>query len=164
MSADTDFVVAGEPMPVIAAVEHLGRHTVRVTWAEGPRAGITEDVDLGEAVLRYRAFGVLRDEGFFRSGQLAENGNVLRWETSRGPVEMAATMVEHAVEMSALDHMPAEAFRAWVDRHGFTYDAAADALGIARRLVAYYLSGEKEIPRTVALACAGYDSITRSAA
>lgn len=164
MSAEPDVITVGDPMPVIGTLEHLGRHTVLITWAEGPRAGITEEVDLGPAVDRYRVFAPLADESFFMSGQLVDGGNVVCWETSHGPVEMAATTVEHLAQVAEMDRTSSAQFRAWMERHGFSYDTAADALGISRRLVGYYLSGEKAIPRTIALACAGYDTITRSAA
>jgi hypothetical protein len=34
---------------------------------------------------------------------------------------------------------------------------AAEALGLSRRQVAYYASGEHEVPRTVLLACKGWE-------
>ena len=53
--------------------------------------------------------------------------------------------------------MSAAAFRGWVERHGFTLDRAAEALGLSRRTIAYYLSGAQAIPRTVMLATLGFD-------
>lgn len=41
--------------------------------------------------------------------------------------------------------------RTWQDRHGFTYDTAADALGISRRTYARYLK-RTELPKLVLLA------------
>ncbi|MEP7349664.1 MAG: hypothetical protein ABI668_06885 [Sphingorhabdus sp.] len=38
-----------------------------------------------------------------------------------------------------------------------TLDRAVDALGLSRRTIAYYLSGEQPIPKTVMLATEGYD-------
>jgi transcriptional regulator with XRE-family HTH domain len=48
--------------------------------------------------------------------------------------------------------MSAAGFRQWRERSSFTLDAAAAALGISRRMVAYYEKGEKPIPGVVALA------------
>jgi predicted transcriptional regulator len=42
--------------------------------------------------------------------------------------------------------------RGWRKRQTHTLDTAAKALGLSRRMVAYYDKGEKPIPRTVALA------------
>jgi hypothetical protein len=41
--------------------------------------------------------------------------------------------------------------------------AAAEALGLSRRQVAYYASGEHVVPRTVLLACKGWE-VERQAA
>lgn len=52
--------------------------------------------------------------------------------------------------------MRAADFRAWMDEHGLTQERAADALGLSRRMIAYYRSGEKVIPKTVMLATEGW--------
>lgn len=46
----------------------------------------------------------------------------------------------------------------WMDRNGLTLDTAAEALGLSRRMLAYYRSGEKPVPRTVALALVGWEA------
>ena len=49
----------------------------------------------------------------------------------------------------------------WMAHHDLTLDAAADALGLSRRMLAYYRSGEKPVPRTVARACLGWETEQR---
>src|ERR1044072_3381768 len=44
-----------------------------------------------------------------------------------------------------------------MEGHALPLDRAADALGLSRRTVAYYLSGEQPVPKTVMLATEGYD-------
>ena len=39
-----------------------------------------------------------------------------------------------------------------------TATSCREALGLSRRTVAYYLSGEQPVPKTVMLATEGYDS------
>lgn len=51
----------------------------------------------------------------------------------------------------------------WMDRHHLTLDTAAKALGLSRRMLAYYRSGEKPVPRTVELACLGWEVEQRKA-
>lgn len=46
----------------------------------------------------------------------------------------------------------------WMARHGLTLDAAAQALGVSRRMLAYYRSGKHPLPRTVALARLGWEA------
>lgn len=48
--------------------------------------------------------------------------------------------------------MSPAAFKCWRERKAYMLDSAAQALGISRRMVAYYEQGEKAIPRVVALA------------
>ena len=49
------------------------------------------------------------------------------------------------------------------DGHGFyklSLSSAADALGISRRMVSYYRTAHKAIPRSIWLACLGWE-VTR---
>jgi len=46
----------------------------------------------------------------------------------------------------------------WINRHALTQQQAATSLGLSRRMLAYYLSGAKPLPRTVALACIGWET------
>ena len=48
--------------------------------------------------------------------------------------------------------MSADGLRRWRKRQAYTLDAAAKALGVSRRMIAYYEKGERPIPRVVALA------------
>lgn len=42
-------------------------------------------------------------------------------------------------------------------RNGLTLDSASRALGISRRMLAYYRNGEKPIPKHIWLACLGWE-------
>ena len=46
-----------------------------------------------------------------------------------------------------------EGFRAWQKRMGFTYDTAAEALGMSRSRYGSIIQGESPIDRRTALAC-----------
>ncbi|MBM3225038.1 MAG: helix-turn-helix transcriptional regulator [Candidatus Tectomicrobia bacterium] len=63
----------------------------------------------------------------------------------------ADTLWRLAQEQSGVT-MSAEDFRHWREHHAYTLDEAAAALGISRRMAAYYEHGDKPIPRVVALA------------
>jgi predicted transcriptional regulator len=49
------------------------------------------------------------------------------------------------------------AFLEWRMRHALSLSKAADALGISRRMVAYYSNGEKRVPKPILLACRGWE-------
>jgi hypothetical protein len=59
--------------------------------------------------------------------------------------------------LSATRHPDAREFLAWRLRHGLSLTGTAEALGISRRMVAYYSNGEKPIPRPILLACKGWE-------
>ena len=46
-------------------------------------------------------------------------------------------------------------FKEWRQGPGLSLTQAAHILGLSRRMVAYYESGEKAIPKYMALACMG---------
>lgn len=76
----------------------------------------------------------------------------MEWVVWTDAVDMSAdTLWRLAQEQAGLTMSP-DAFRRWRERKAYTLDAAAHALGLSRRMVAYYERGEKPIPRVVALA------------
>ena len=46
-----------------------------------------------------------------------------------------------------------------MDGPHLTLGTAAEALGLSRRMLAYYRSREKPVRRTVALACLGWEAV-----
>jgi predicted transcriptional regulator len=61
-------------------------------------------------------------------------------------------------------HADAAEFIRWRWKHGLSLTAAAEALGLSRRTVAYYVSAEQEVPRTVLLALKGWEQEERRSA
>lgn len=49
--------------------------------------------------------------------------------------------------------MTSDQFREWRSRCNLSLTGAANALGIARSMVAYYQAGDYPIPRSIELAC-----------
>jgi len=113
------------------------------------------DVDLSEVIESHPTLFRLRDPAVF--AQVAPD------EWHRGVVfagdddlalasdNLRAMAIEQAGEFSH------QQLLAWMDHHGMTLDAAAAALDVSRRMLAYYRSGSKPIPRTVGLAMLGWD-------
>lgn len=59
---------------------------------------------------------------------------------------------------AAADPGSAAWLASWMSGHRLTQTAAAEALGVSRRMLNYYLAGEKPIPKTVFLACLGWEA------
>ena len=67
-------------------------------------------------------------------------------------IDMSADTLWRLAQEQAGATMTSAEFRHWRERKAYTLDAAAKALGISRRMVAYYEQGDRPIPRVVALA------------
>ena len=52
----------------------------------------------------------------------------------------------------------------WAHRNNLSLGTAAEALGISRRMLAYYRSGQKPIPKHIWLACIGWEAQKNKAA
>ncbi len=146
---------AADRMRTIEAVEATGPAQLRLGWSDGTRA----EIDLG-AWLKDPAFASLRDPAVFARVELGEWGHSLVWPSG---AEAGAESL-WLETLSATGHADARAFLEWRLRHGLSLSKAAEALGLSRRMVAYYSNGEKPVPKTVLLACRGWEAGARSAA
>lgn len=60
--------------------------------------------------------------------------------------------------LSATGRDDARQFLEWRLAGGLSLTKTAEALGLARRTVAYYSNGDRPVPKTVLLACKGWDA------
>ncbi len=117
-------------------------------WSDGTRA----QIDLG-AVLRTKSFRALRDAEAFARVRVGEWGHSVEWPSG---AELGAETL-WLETLSATGRADARTFLEWRLRHGLSLSKAADALGISRRMVAYYSNGEKAVPKPILLACKGWE-------
>ncbi len=116
--------------------------------------GMELSVDLLKIIERIPALAPLKSKELFFKAHVDEWGNGVSWiddELDLAGDNLRAEAVEQA---GGISH---ERIWEWMHRNGLTLDAAAEALGISRRMVAYYRNGEKTIPRHVWLACLGWE-------
>src|SRR6202789_4604149 len=133
----------------IANVKYKGDYMLRLRWANDKAL----TVDLREPVFRLKGMRPLRDTATFALAGVGEGGHSVVWP---GEIDMgAARLFEMALEQSG--RSDAVEFIRWRWKHGLSLKEAAEALGLSRRQVAYYASGEHEVPRTVLLACKGWE-------
>ena len=78
-------------------------------------------------------------------------GSVEWFDTDLGADNLYAWAKEQAGQTSH------EQFDAWMRRNGLSLTTAAEALGLSRRMVSYYRTAQRPIPKTVWLACLGYE-------
>jgi DNA-binding transcriptional regulator YiaG len=120
--------------------------SLRIRWDSGEESR----VDVSGLVETFRVYAPLRPSTqLFPTVRVGEYGTDVVWNDE---IDMSAdTLWRLAQEQSGLTMSPA-AFKQWRERKAYTLDTAARALGISRRMVAYYEQGAKPIPRVVALA------------
>ena len=117
-------------------------------------------VNLEEPVYRLKGLRPLRTQAVFARAGVGEDGCSVVWP---GDIDMGADRLwEMALEQNG--HADAAEFIRWRWKHGLSLTAAAEALGLSRRTVAYYVSGEQEVPRTVLLALKGWEQEERKSA
>jgi hypothetical protein len=117
-------------------------------WSDGTSVNL----DLS-GLMRERHFRSLRDPKVFEGAGVGEWGHSVEWPS--GAELGAETLWLEA--LSATGHADAREFLELRLRHGLSLTATANALGISRRMVAYYSNGEKPVPRPILLACKGWE-------
>ena len=94
----------------------------------------------------------------FRQVQVGEYGTDVVWRQGiEQGIDITADTLWRLAQEQPGQTMTADDFRQWRERKAYTLDAAAKALGISRRMVAYYEQGNRAIPRLVALATRGLE-------
>ena len=127
--------------------------TLRIRWDKGEES----QVDVSGLIETFRVYESLRHSPeLFTRVRVGEYGVDVVWSDE---IDMSAdTLWRLAQEQTGVTMSP-DAFKHWRERKAYTLDAAARALGLSRRMVAYYEQGAKPIPRVVALATRGLEHL-----
>src|SRR5580658_2931701 len=133
-------------MRTIKSAKAVGPARLRLAWSDGTEA----EIDLG-AWLETPAFAALRDPAEFARVQVGDWGHNLEWPSG---VEAGADAL-WLETLSATRRDDTRAFLEWRLKHGLSLSGAAEALGLSRRMVAYYSNTGAE---TVLLACRGWEA------
>ena len=134
----------------ITAVSVMGPSLLKLQWDDGRRA----QIDLSAIIAAHPALGNLQSADVFAGVAISPDGWSIEWP---GQLDFGSAQLRRWADEQAGETMPAAAFRNWIEAHTMTLDAAAAALGLSRRTIAYYLSGEQPVPKTVMLATLGYE-------
>jgi hypothetical protein len=133
---------------LITAVSAKPPATLAVRWSDGTNV----ELDLSR-LMRDRRLRPLRDARTFAKARIGEWGHSVEWPSG---AELGAESL-WLETLSATGRLDTREFLEWRLRHGLSLTKTADALGISRRMVAYYSNGEKPVPRPILLACKGWE-------
>ena len=141
----------------ISALDVPAPYRLRITYGDGA----IMVVDLAATIDRIPALAALADAALFAQVSIDEWGLGVVW--MQGELGLAGDNLRgEAVEQGGgFSH---ERIWNWMHRNGLSLDSAAEALGISRRMLAYYRSGQKPVPRHIWLACVGWEAERQKAA
>ena len=138
--------------PNIESVEPARGHLLRIRWRDHDE----DTVDLSELIATRRALAALKKPKVFAKARPGAHGWTVRWSQN---IELDADHLHRLARYQAKDSLRPEAFRSWRAKHGLSQAKAAAALGVSDRMIKYYEDGSHMIPKTVMLACRGYDAM-----
>lgn len=115
--------------------------------------GNTIRVDLTDVARRLEAFAPLESRREFRRAVVVDFGWGVEWPC--GASLDSDRLLEMALEQQG--QVANVNFRHWQDRHHLSLTDAAKAIGLTRRTVSQYRTGARPVPRTVTLACKGWE-------
>ena len=127
-----------DTMRTIRSAEALGGQGLRLEWSDGTIAELAVPQGKGQVELGDWGQSLVWPDGF-------ELGADSLWLET----------------LDAIGRGDARHFLEWRLANGLSLAKAADALGLARRTVAYYSNGDRQVPKTVLLACKGWDATHR---
>ncbi len=143
---------------VLDAVAVAGPKELFLSFVDGQRFVVS----LADVINKHPTLAPLEDPGVFSRVSLDEWSRGIIFanddELSLASDNLRALAIEQSGEFSH------QQLIAWMAHHAMTLDAAAEALDVSRRMLAYYRSGSKAIPRTVGLAMLGWDVYTQRGA
>lgn len=128
-------------MRTVTAVTAMGAGQLHLSWSDGC-----------EVALQARQLGMSKSD--IAGVQLGDWGHSIVLGSGD---EIGADRL-WLETLSANGRDDARRFLEWRMRHGLSLSKAAEALGLARRTVAYYSNGDRPVPKTILLACKGWEA------
>jgi DNA-binding XRE family transcriptional regulator len=146
-------IMPKKALPRIVSVAPRKRSlTLRVRWNTGDDTLI----DVSGLINSFRLYAPLRNNpDLFGKVRVGEHGTDIVWGDE---LDISNDTLWRLAQEQSGATISAEAFRRWRESRGFTLNAAAKALGVSRRMIAYYEKGDRPIPRVVALATRGLEA------
>lgn len=137
--------------PRIEEVTAIEPASLVIRWTTGE----TMQADIGDWMLRFGLLLPLKDPEIFKSARVGWYGHSIDWGEE---IELGADQLYNRCKAQAGQPSPAE-FDEWMKRNDLSLSTAAEALGMTRRMITYYRTGSKPIPRSIRLACIGWETV-----
>jgi len=150
--------MASMKRPRLRAVRPCPGARLELTFTNGQHF----ELDMRDALAAYPGLAPLANGKAFEGAVLGDGGWTVEWPAL--DIQIGAdTLLLDALAQAAADENT-RIFIRWRLRHRMTLDQAAEALGVSARSISRYSSGREVVPRTLALACLGWETLEQNAA
>jgi hypothetical protein len=142
--------------PRLSAVEVLPDYRLALTFIDGQQLTL----DLNRDLQVFAGLQPLQGSAF-EGAMLGDDGWSVEWPEL--DIQIGAdTLYLDALAQNASDENT-RIFIDWRARTGLPLNQAAEALGVSARSISRYSSGREAVPRSLALACLGWDFLQQQA-
>lgn len=149
--------MASMKRPRLARAEPLDGHRLRLTFVDGR----IYTLDFAALMADSPGLAPLRDAAAFATATVIEGeGWTVTWPGF--DIQIGADTLWLDAQAQHAPDENTRAFTDWRSRHGLSLRQAADALGVTPRTVSAYGTGERPVPRYIALACKGWEAEQRA--
>ncbi|MEJ5059478.1 MULTISPECIES: DUF2442 domain-containing protein [unclassified Pseudomonas] len=136
--------------PRLTAVRALPDHRLALTFIDGQQLTL----DLSRDLQAFAGLQPLQGRAFDEA-TLGDDGWCVEWPEQ--DIQIGAdTLYLDALAQNASDENT-RIFIDWRARTGLPLNQAAEALGVSARSISRYSNGREAVPRSLALACLGWD-------
>ena len=136
--------------PAILAARVVAPLVLELDWSTKE----TLRINLAPIVRKCAAFAPLKNAAMFARVHVDDWGHALEWP--KGLDMGADRLYELGREQAGLP--TASQFSEWMAQHRLSLTDAAKVLGMTRRMMTYYRTGSRPIPKVVMLACKGWEA------
>jgi Protein of unknown function (DUF2442) len=150
--------MASMKRPRLQAVQALGNNRLALTFIDGQQFML----DLSDDLLDYPGLHPLQDAKVFAQARLADEGWTVEW--AEPDIQLGADTLYLDAQAQAATDENTRIFIGWRARTGLPLAQAAEALGVSTRSITRYSNGREATPRTLALACLGWDALQQQSA
>lgn len=142
--------------PRLRVVQALPKAVLDLVFVDGQHFQLDMSADLE----LFEGLKPLKAPHAFAGATLGDNGWTVEWLAL--DIQIGAdTLLLDALAQNAPDENT-RIFIRWRLRHRMTLERAAEALGVSTRSISRYSNGKEVVPRTLALACLGWETLQKA--
>ncbi len=145
--------MASMKRPRLKTVEALAGKKLALTFINDQ----TFVLDMNDDIDKFPGLHPLHDSQAFVQAQLGDDGWTVEWPEL--DIQIGADTLYLDAQAQAATDENTRIFIGWRARTGLPLALAAEALGVSTRSITRYSNAREATPRTLALACIGWDAL-----